>query len=179
MPNETCPVCGHRLPREFLSTHLMRAHPESRGGSPGASPVAAPPPSGAYQGDLASGLSTPDSLAGEAMPPPEEAGPTEASPPGSEEPAAPAEAASSAPEPGPDAPPLPGGTPDAGASSSEIPAAVAATATTPPSGPSGAASVPSAKELRAWLVQQRRRTDKSLRWAEAWYASAGPSRRRR
>lgn len=185
MPTEPCPICGHRLPREFLSTHLMRAHPDSAGGKE-ENAASAAPPSGAYQGDLASGLAAPDHVT---SPSSENAGPVPtaeevaaSAPPPPAEGAPAAEEAPSTPAVDPFAAP---GSPEPVASESapaEAPAAEAATSaamTEAGSAAPAAAAAPAltTKDLHAWIAKQRRRTQRSLESAQALCDSLAVPRR--
>jgi hypothetical protein len=151
---------------------MMRAHPDTLGGKP-ESPSAAPPTS-AYQGDLASGLAPPEHVDPGAPPPPEPPAPEPVAvpPPPPEAPypsdpaSAPAEAAASPATPPSEAMAA------AGASATHEGAAAATAPAT------GAPSIVTTKDLHGWLRNHRRKTQRSLEWAETWCASLPASRRR-
>lgn len=154
MPNEPCPVCGHRLPHEFLPTHMSRAHPGAPVAAAAPGGAAAAPPSGAYQGDLAGGLAAPDSRG--AQLPTDMPDPPPPPPPDEEH-------AEGAPSP-----------PEAGHADGEEPSSAHAAAPSP-----GGEANPSTKDLHGWLIKHRRRHQDGASRAQGWVANYEASRRRR
>jgi hypothetical protein len=179
--NEPCPVCGHRLPREFLATHMARAHPGAPVGG-AASPAPQAPPSGAYQGDLAHGLAPPESA--DATVPPEVADapavlaaddePRAEAPP-------PTDGVMSSPGRVPP-PPLPTGS-NVGASAAASGVAAspreAGTSAASASSPAANDGLPTSKELRQWLHKHRRSTEDGAGRAQAWCTAYAASRHHR
>lgn len=202
MPTESCPICKHRLPREFLATHMTRAHPDVpvAVSSDPVDDASSAPPSGAYQGDLAEGLAPPESVG--IASDPETAAPAEAeagaaaAPEGVQPPPVPTsasqEAASEDASPVPPPEPVPESAPsDPSAVTTEVvgepspledgaPAEPAPpAAATPAPGPAAPVAPPTPKELRSWLVKHRHRTGRALERAEAWCEDFSPRGRRR
>lgn len=173
MAVETCPLCHVRLPAEFLKTHLLRAHGTSEVALP---TPASPPPTSAYQADLATGLAPAEPPA----PVPSRETPVEAEPtPAPEEPATAEPAPESSPAETPEAQPtpepaLPVETAAPMAEASPTLASAPELSGEPmPAIPSAAEASPpltTLKDLRHWAQRRRQQTAHHLEQAEAWVA---------